>query len=195
MKTVTLFLSFFVLLQFGCSQSNGPSGKELEQTSNTFNAGSDALATFQSAKSNVIVHMFNYPYDRIVGELATLDQAGVAFIQISPPQLSNGGPWWGRSQPLEYRIIDGPLGNESQLKNLIDEAEKRGIGIIADLVLNHMANLGPNFDLSYPPQFVRDTYGVGGLFQASDFKPAYCITEWWNREHVINGRLCGGPGD
>ncbi|MEM1009235.1 MAG: alpha-amylase family glycosyl hydrolase, partial [Myxococcota bacterium] len=156
-----------------------------------------SLCTGQTSSSNrdVIVHMFNVPFAQIQKELPFLAQAGYGQIQISPPQLSNGGPWWGRYQPLDYRVIDGPLGDEQALRSLIQEAQKCGIRIIADVVLNHMANLGPDFDLNYPPQWVRQKYQVTGLFGPQDFKPAFCIRNWDNPTEVVNGRLCGGDGD
>ena len=133
--------------------------------------------------------------EEIEASLPQIASAGFGAIQISPPQLSNGGPWWGRYQPLDYRIIDGPLGNETQLRNMVAAADALGIDVIADVVLNHMANMGSNFDLSYPPQEFRSKYKIGGLFSRNDFKSPYCISNWNDPQHVIDGRLCGGDGD
>ena len=98
-----------------------------------------------------IVHMFNYPFKLIEQELPTLANIGFKYIQISPPQLSRkGNQWFDRYQPLDYRIIDGPLGSEEDLRKLVEEAKRQGIGIIADVVLNHMADLGYDYNLDYP---------------------------------------------
>ena len=152
---------------------------------------------FQKAHphADAIVHMFNVPFDVIRSELDEIAKNGYGAIQISPPQLSNGAPWWGRYQPLDYRIIDSPLGNENQLQELIREAHKRGIKIYADLVLNHMANLGAFHDGKYPPQWAQEKYGVNGLFSPQDFNPSFCIQNWTNAEEVRRGRLCGGGSD
>lgn len=144
---------------------------------------------------DVILHMFNYPFKAIRADLPQIAANGYGRIQISPPQLSNGGPWWGRYQPVDYRVIDGPLGNEAELKLLIDEAAKYKIDIVADLVLNHMANFGGDFDLNYPPQAARQQYGVGGLFSPWDFHSRFCIGNYNNPGEVRYGRLCGGGGD
>ncbi|NRA66821.1 MAG: alpha-amylase [Pseudobacteriovorax sp.] len=147
------------------------------------------------AGTDVIVHMFNYTFEEIEASLPQLANAGFGAIQISPPQLSNGDPWWGRYQPVDYRIIDGPLGNEEQLKRMIAKAASFGMIVIADVVLNHMANLGRDHDLSFPPREIRNRYQIGGLFQHFDFKPAYCINNWQDPEHVRNGRLCSSADD
>jgi alpha-amylase len=139
--------------------------------------------------------MFDFPYRQIMAELPTLAAAGFGAIQISPPQLSNGDAWWGRYQPLDYRVVDGPLGDETALRALVSAARQRNIRINADLVLNHMANLGRNFDLNYPPGWVRERYGVGGLFSPWDFHDPYCIVDWNDPGHVRYGRLCGGGDD
>lgn len=147
------------------------------------------------ANADAIIHMFNVPFARIEAELPAIAAAGFGNIQISPPQLSNGSAWWGRYQPLDYRVIDGPLGDEAALRRLVKAAEARGIGIIVDLVLNHMANLGADHDLEYPPKWAREKYKLPGLFSAFDFHHPFCIRNWGDAKEVRDGRLCGGGSD
>jgi len=135
--------------------------------------------------------MFNVPFRTIEAELPSIESAGFGAIQVSPPELSNGGPWWGRYQPLDYRVIDGPLGNESELKSLVEAAHQRGLRVIADLVLNHMANLGANYNLSYPPPSARQRYNLAPLLSAADFHPAFCIQNYSDSNQVRQGRICG----
>ncbi len=144
-----------------------------------------------SLGGDVIVHLFNYPFKTITSELKDLAQSGYSYIQVSPPQLSRGDiAWYGRYQPLDYRVIESPLGNEDDLKELIREARKYKIGIIVDVVFNHMAALGTDYNLSYPPQWAREKYGLSELFQANDFHSAFCIQDYNNTYEVRNGRLC-----
>lgn len=141
--------------------------------------------------SDAIVHLFNYPFSKIEKQLPEIADTGFRYIQISPPQLSREGKaWYYRYQPLDYRIIDGPLGTKTDLKRLIDKAREYQIGIIADVVLNHMADLGEDYDLTYPPKWVQKTYGVSELFNESNFHPAFCIDNYNNQEEVRKGRLC-----
>lgn len=144
-----------------------------------------------SVAGDVIVHLFNYPFKSITSELKELAQSGYSYIQVSPPQLSRGDTaWFGRYQPLDYRVIESPLGNEDDLKELIREARKYKIGIIVDVVFNHMAALGSGYNLSFPPPWVREKYGLSELFNANDFHSAFCIQDYNNTYEVRNGRLC-----
>lgn len=149
------------------------------------------LGSSKSQGGDVIVHLFNYPFKTITQELRDLADSGYSYIQISPPQLSRGGTaWYERYQPLDYRVIESPLGNEEDLRELIREARKYKIGIIVDVVFNHMAALGSGYNLSFPPPWVREKYGLSELFNAGDFHPPYCIQDYNDVFQVRNGRLC-----
>jgi alpha-amylase len=67
------------------------------------------------------------------------------------------------------------LGNEQELKELINTAHKRKLKIIIDVVFNHMANYG-NYvkNLKYP------------RFSPQDFHPQNCI-DYNTRISVIQG--------
>jgi alpha-amylase len=149
------------------------------------------LGSTKSMGGDVIVHLFNYPFKSITQELKDLSETGYSYIQISPPQLSRGGAaWYERYQPLDYRVIESPLGNEDDLRELIREARKYKIGIIVDVVFNHMAALGSGYNLSFPPAWARDKYGLTELFNAGDFHPPFCIQNYNDIYQVRNGRLC-----
>jgi alpha-amylase len=96
---------------------------------------------------------------------------------------------------VDFRVIDGPLGDEQALLSLTAAAKSHGIRVIADLVLNHMANFGHDNPLEYPPKEVRKERRIGGLFSPQDFHSAFCIQNWNNAEEARRGRICGGGGD
>ena len=182
-KTILKIIALFAML-LASTLSHAHSGHQsllnYPHHSNVYNDSGSA-----------IVHMFNYPFKKIEDELPILSQTGFKYIQISPPQLSRGDiEWYGRYQPLDYRVIDGPLGNEWELQSLINSAAKLGMGIIVDVVLNHTAELGDNYDLTYPPLWAQEKYNVGQLFNASHFHPAFCIKDYNNPEEVRKGRMC-----
>lgn len=179
LKIIALF-SMLVASSFSHAHSEHQSLLNYPHHSNIYNDSGSA-----------IVHMFNYPFSKIEDELPVLAQTGFKYIQISPPQLSRGDiEWYGRYQPLDYRVIDGPLGNEWQLQSLINSAAKLGMGIIVDVVLNHTAELGDDYDLTYPPLWAQEKYNVSELFNASHFHPAFCIKDYNNPEEVRKGRMC-----
>lgn len=163
----------------------------------------------------LIVHMFNWAFADITRELPRLKQIGYNHILVSPPNLTiNNRQWWGRYQPVDYRVIDGPLGDQKAFEALIAAASTQGIRIIVDVPFNHMANPGimaqqnEDFDsekLVYPPISVQQKYPQidGPLFDASNFHDAQCI-DWgshgrWEQDKVVhdvrNHRMCGGEGD
>ena len=92
---------------------------------------------------NAIVQMFNRRFVDIQAELPELSAAGYSYILVSPPQRSHPSEeWWGRYQPVDFTIIDGPLGTGNDLRTLCAVAADHGIRVLVDAVLNHMANHG-----------------------------------------------------
>ncbi len=141
---------------------------------------------------DVIVQLFNWPFAKIKAEVPLLAEAGYGQILVSPPNLSiQSDQWWGRYQPVDYRLIAGPLGNETEFKAMIQEAHRHGIKIIVDVVLNHTANESSTL----PPEAQQLNQKFGPLFAAEDYHPAFCITNYSDAYQVRNGRLCGGAGD
>ena len=92
---------------------------------------------------NVIVQMFNHPFEDITALVPELQALGYSHIHVSPPQKSNEKVtnWHGRYQPVDHTTIDGPLGTEAQFQTLIDTAHDHGMQIIADVVLNHTVDV------------------------------------------------------
>ena len=74
----------------------------------------------------------------IIKRLDYLQKLGVDVIWLSPvcksPQVDNG------YDISDYRDIDPMYGSLDDMKELIKEGKKRGIGIMMDLVLNHSSN-------------------------------------------------------
>ena len=164
LKTLTLVLSFSSLL----ATDKAFSSSIYSTYPPNYNVDNNDVYT---PPGDAIVHMFNYPFTLIQKELAYIAETGFKYIQVSPPQLSRGDlEWYGRYQPLDYRVIDGPLGTETDLQNLINEAAKYRIGIIIDVVLNHMADLGEEYDLTYPPLWAQEKYDVGPILNETYFR-------------------------
>lgn len=127
------------------------------------------IAFFASvAKADVIYQAFNTPFKDVKTQLSQIKKLGYTYVQVSPPQKSHSGnEWFFRYQPIDHTKIEGPLGSESQLKELIDEAHRRGIKIIVDVVLNHMADEGNLVNTLQFPRFPGSNF----------FHSRQCITE------------------
>ena len=103
----------------------------------------------------------------IISRLDYLKELGIDGIWMSPvcksPQVDNG------YDISDYCDIDPMFGDMADMQNLIDEAKKRGISIILDLVLNHCSDQHPWFlealkgrDNPYHDYFIwRDGDGSG----------------------------------
>lgn len=100
-----------------------------------------------------VLHCFNWSYNNIKSNLKAIADAGYTAVQTSPVQppkdYNSGwtdmdGQWWKMYQPIGISIADGNtwLGRKSELKALCTEADKYGIKVIVDIVVNHMADNG-----------------------------------------------------
>uniref|UniRef100_UPI003D7239CF alpha-amylase family glycosyl hydrolase n=1 Tax=Gardnerella swidsinskii TaxID=2792979 RepID=UPI003D7239CF len=100
----------------------------------------------------VIVTAFQQNWKSIAKECEqTYGPEGVKYVQVSPPQDHiKGTAWWTSYQPVSYKL-NSKLGTESEFKNMITTCRAKGVGIIADAVINHMAGVDN-----------KDTVGVGG---------------------------------
>ncbi len=179
------FLSFWVALALTSSLTsacNAPS-TEASKTIALPSLVSEVKKGDAASKTDVIYQAFNMRFHDIKTQLPELQKLGYTYIQVSPPQKSNPAPeWWGRYQPIDYTVIDSPLGNEKDLKELIDSAHSQKIKIIVDVVLNHMANYGDYArTLKYP------------RYSPKDFHPKSCI-DYNNRFWVTHGWInCNLP--
>lgn len=170
-----------------------------------------SLAVPQFASAEAILHAFNWKYSDVTAKAEQIAQAGYKKVLISPAMKSRGDQWWARYQPLDFRVIDSPIGNKQDLQAMIDALNRHQVAVYADVVMNHMANESLKIDgLNYPGSDVLQDYAsraayyqnqtlFGNLsdnqYSSSDFHPAGCITDWNNPGHVQYWRLCGGNGD
>ena len=94
------------------------------------------------AEDGLTLHAFNWTYHDILINLENIANAGFKNVLTMPVQQpkSGGSAWWAFYQPLSFSIGDNSaLGSPEELAELCSEAEKYGICILADIVVNHMA--------------------------------------------------------
>ena len=101
-----------------------------------------------SLSEGPILQAFNWSASAVKAKLADIKAAGYASVQMSPMQVrkwSSGtwrSKWWSLYQPFGMKIAEyadqGVLGTDDDLADLCAEAKKQGIGIVMDVVLNHL---------------------------------------------------------
>lgn len=91
------------------------------------------------------------------GDPATTDDLGVTGIWLMPVAQS---PSYHGYDTTDYYTVEQDYGSNEDFKRLIDEAHRRGIKVIVDLVLNHTSTEHPWFvdSASGPDAEKRDWY-------------------------------------
>ncbi|KAF7365467.1 Alpha-amylase [Mycena venus] len=93
--------------------------------------------------NNAIVQLFEWPWDSVASECTDfLGPAGYGFVQVSPAsEHIQGSQWWTDYQPVSY-ILTSKRGNRTQFSNMVSACANAGVGIIVDVVTNHMTGGG-----------------------------------------------------
>ncbi len=167
----------------------------------------NAETTFYPAPNKVVnestvgIQMFLYPWTSIASECTNvLGPSGIDEVQISPPQEHiRGDQWWVHYQPVSYKL-ESRLGTRAEFSAMVQACNKAGVMIIADAVINHMANSGgtgwAGSDFS--------KYEYPGLYGEDDFhgtmsmdEPRYCDTNIENYDSLWETTSCmlGGLPD
>jgi len=128
-------------------------------------------------QDGVIVHLFEWRWDDIAAECEEfLGPAGYSAVQISPPSenhIIGSRPWFERYQPVSYQL-ETRSGTRDQLADMVARCASAGVDIIADVVINHMADA----DLEHQTlEFSRmgtagtqfSSYSYPGLYEWDDF--------------------------
>jgi len=81
-------------------------------------------------------------YDVLRDTLDYLDNLGVNVIELMPVQEFDGNLSWGYN-PVFHGALDKSYGNREMFKQFIDEAHKRGMAVVLDVVYNHAHDNSP----------------------------------------------------
>ena len=101
----------------------------------------DGIGDFQG-----IIEQLDYLND---GDPSTTDDLGIGGIWLMP---INPSPSYHGYDVKDYYAVNPDYGTMEDFKQLLSEAEKRGIKIIMDLVLNHTSTKHPWFESARDPE-------------------------------------------
>lgn len=111
---------------------------------------------------NGLIEMLDYLND---GDPTTTDDLGVTGIWLMPIMVS---PSYHGYDVVDYYMVNPEYGTNEDFQRLVEEAHKRGIRVIVDLVLNHTGRDHPWFVESRDPNSERRDWYVW-----SDTDPGY----------------------
>ena len=129
----------------------------------------------------------------VIDRLDHLAHLGVDAIELMPVQEFPGDQSWGYN-PAYFFAPESAYGTAEDLKQLIDAAHQRGIGVLLDMVFNHTTGDAP-LNLLYPydqnPYMSGDgnPYGFPDLNHWNDATKRLIadIQSYWLSEYHIDG--------
>lgn len=143
------------------------------------------------------IHVGDFsPEGTFAGVTARLDylrDLGINAIELMPIQEFPGDHSWGYN-PAFFFAPESAYGSVNELKELVDQAHQRGIGVMLDMVFNHTAGDNPiNFLYPYDqnPYFSDqgNPWGFPDLDHWNEATKRYIqdIQNYWLNDYHIDG--------
>jgi alpha-amylase len=139
-------------------------------------------APAMAAPRTAFVQLFEWSWKDVARECEVyLGPTGFSAVQVSPPQEhveTKNSPWWERYQVVSYNL-NSRGGNEAEFQDMVRRCHQVGVGVYADVIMNHMAGMdqgqgfaGTGFKLfDYP-----------GIYSYNDFH--HCGRN--GNDHIVN---------
>jgi alpha-amylase len=147
------------------------------------------------AAGDVSVHLFEWKWPDIARECETvLGPAGVAAVQVSPPQEHSITPtfdWSERYQPVSYSIERSRSGTGAQFADMVSRCKAAGVAIYVDAVINHMTNFPSPGKGSNGTSYSK--YEYPGLYTSADFHTPCEIISYQSAAQVQDCELFSLP--
>lgn len=130
--------------------------------------------------------------DAAAGKLDYLADLGVQYVELMPVNAFNGTHNWGYDGVLWYAVHEG-YGGPRAYQRFVDAAHQRGLGVIQDVVYNHLGPSGnylPRFG-PYLQQASGNAWGDSVNLDGplSDPVRQYILdnVEMWFRDYHVDG--------
>lgn len=130
-------------------------------------------------------------FDAAVDRLDHLTELGIGFVELMPVNGFNGEHNWGYDGVLWYTVHE-PYGGPDGLQRFVDACHRRGIGVILDVVYNHLGPSG-NYLGRFGPYLAQghNTWGASLNLDGPDSGPVrrYIIDNAlrWLRDFHVDG--------
>lgn len=117
----------------------------------------ESISYERPAQSELVIYelllrdyLSSHDYSTLIDTLDYLERLGVNAIELMPFNEFEGNESWGYN-PSFYFAPDKYYGPADSLKKFIEEAHRRGIAVIMDMVLNHSFGQNPQVRLFFDP--------------------------------------------
>ena len=175
-----------------------------------------AAANFQRpSRADLVIYelhlrdfLARHDYQTLRDTLNYIQRLGINCIELMPINEFDGNDNWGYS-PDFYFAPDKYYGTKTALKQFIDEAHRRGIAVVLDMVLNHSTGQSPMVQLYEDggrpalnnPWFNRDATHPYNVYNDMNHESPLTryfskqVMSFWLQEYKIDGYrfdLAGG---
>lgn len=158
MKQKGKFLALFLSLTMASSCfAFSATNVAAVDTSTVSTSATETVQAASKIQDGVILQAWCWSFNTIKDNMKEIANAGYTSVQTSPIQecvvgdyggmaledkgtAKNKGKWYYVYQPTNYTIGNYVLGTEQDFKDMCAEADKYGIKIIVDAVVNHVSN-------------------------------------------------------
>lgn len=131
----------------------------------------------------------DHSFNSLTDSLDYLERLGVNAIELMPVSEFDGNESWGYN-PASHLALDKYYGTPDAFKKFVDEAHKRGIAVILDVVMNHATGRNSLYQLynsGNNPYFNTSATHAYNVY--NDFNHQYSGTQYYTKrmiEHWIN---------
>lgn len=126
----------------------------------------------------------DHSYQTLIDTLDYLDRLGINAIELMPVNEFDGNESWGYN-PSFHLALDKYYGTPEKFKEFIDEAHKRGIAVILDVVMNHATgqnSLYRMYEFGSNPYFNTSAKHTFSVF--NDFNHQYPGTQYYTKRMI-----------
>lgn len=152
---VKKMLSLFLIVCILVTALVVPTVNAVEVKDELVTVGAEDYGLVDDVQQGQILQCWNWSFDQIKANMKTIAEQGFSAVQTSPiqqPKESTSGAsvndkWWMYYQPAYFKIDttnSNALGNKTSFTAMCAEAEKYGVKVIVDAVLNHTGNNSRN---------------------------------------------------
>lgn len=123
-------------------------------------------------------------FQTLTDSLDYLEDLGVNAIELMPVSEFDGNLSWGYN-PNHHLALDKAYGTPEAFKKFVDEAHKRNMAVILDVVMNHATGINPLYRLyssDSNPYFNQTPTHSYNVF--NDFDHSYSGTQYYNKRMI-----------